>query len=100
MTFTHLAPEECPPPANIDLPDIAQDPNQYTLVFRPNDRKALDYLNQGGSPGNLVRKIKQDWKSRAIFGANEAIADLTGDGIRTARRSKGCLSIQADFNPC
>jgi hypothetical protein len=81
MTATQAVPEKCPPTANIALPDISRDPESYSPVFRPDDQEILQYLNQGGTPGNVVLKIRQEWSRRGIFGNNDAIVDLTGDGV-------------------
>jgi len=82
VTRTPALPEKCPAPANVPLPDLSIEKDDFSLLFSPREAKVLDYLNQGGNPSSLITALRQSvWKHQEIYTDNEAIKDLTGDGI-------------------
>ncbi len=81
VTFTPSAREKCPTPGKADLSPFNRNTEEPSFSFKPFETKMLDYLNKGGNPSNLIAKLRQQWGSYEIFGKNDAIADLTGDGV-------------------
>lgn len=82
ITSTPSAPEKCPLPGKAaDLSTLNRDTEEPSFSFKRFETKTLDYLNQGGSPSDLIVRLRQQWDSYEIFGNNDAIADLTGDGV-------------------
>lgn len=81
VTGTPSAPEECPAPANVVLPDLSKDSNNFNFRFSPREEKVLEYLNAGGNPSDLISRIRQTWERETIYTKSEVIEDLTGDGV-------------------
>lgn len=81
-TRTPAPAEECPAPANVSLPDLSIDPNDFFPIFKPRDEDILDYLNEGGDPIKLMTEYKQTWRGVEVFAKNEVLQDLTGDNIQ------------------
>lgn len=80
VTGTPSVPEECPAPANVPLPDLSRNIN-YFLPFSPREEEVLNYLDAGGNPSDLIMVVRQSWGRREIFKKNDAVRDLTGDGV-------------------
>lgn len=80
ITRTPAPSEQCPKLSDAPLPDIAQDPKDYSFTFSPREQEVLDYLNAGGNPSNLIALLRKTWPHPTTFTQNEIIQDLTGDG--------------------
>jgi hypothetical protein len=78
-TRTPAPAQECPTPANVSLPDLSIDPNDFFPTFKPREEEILDYLNEGGDSSKLMSEYKQTWRGLEVFANNEVLQDLTGD---------------------